>query len=429
MKGFLISRIGVGAFRAGFSLLVLAATVRPFFLSGAPVEHVIHISVDGLRPDAITALGPTNLPNFYRFRTEGAFTENARTDYDYTVTLPNHTCQLTGRPVLGAQGHGWTGNSDPPPGVTLASNRGFYIAGAFDVAHDHGLRTAAYVSKTKFSLFDTSWNATNGAPDLVGEDNGRDKIDLYVYLASTAALVNTLVANFSTQTFHYVFIHLTDPDSVGHSSGWDPTPGSPYSNVIKTMDQRLGVLFDLVTTNAQLAGRTALLLTSDHGGYLTDHSNATLPQDYTIPFYVWGPGVMAGAPLYGLNPTNRLDPGTGRPTHAAAVQPIRNAEAANTCLKLLGLPAVPGSVFNAAQDLALTLPTPALSATITNETFLLTFSSVSNALYDVQVRRDLLAGDWTDLLTNLPGNGGVMAVTEPLLLQEAQRFYRVRAHF
>lgn len=428
MKGLLTSLVGC-AFRTGFIALALGAAMQPFFLCGAPVEHVIHISVDGLRPDAITALGPTNLPNFYRFRTEGAFTDNARTDYDYTVTLPNHTCQLTGRPVLGAQGHGWTSNSDPPAGVTLASNRGFYIAGAFDVAHDRGLRTAAYVSKTKFSLFDTSWNATNGAPDLIGEDNGRDKIDLYVYLANTATLVNTLVANLSTQTFHYVFIHLTDPDSVGHSSGWDPTPGSPYSNVIKAMDQRLRVLFDLVSTNAQLAGRTALLLTSDHGGYLTDHSNAALPQDYTIPFYVWGPGVLAGAPLYRLNPTNRLDPGTSRPTHAAPVQPIRNAEAANVCLKLLGLPAVPGSVFNAAQDLALTLPAPALSATLTNGTVQLTFGSVSNALYDVQVTSDPLAGNWTNLVTDLPGTGGEVLVAEPVLAHASQRFYRVRAHF
>jgi hypothetical protein len=330
---------------------------------------------------------------------------------------------------LGTNGHAWTSNSDPPAGVTLASNRGFYIAGAFDVAHDHGLRTAAYVSKTKFSLFDTSWNATNGAPDLVEPDDGRDKIDLYLYLANTASLVNTLVANLSTQTFHYVFIHLADPDTAGHNFGWDPTPGSAYSNVIKAMDQRLRVIFDLITTNTALAGKTALLLTSDHGGYGTDHSNASLREDYTIPFYVWGPGVMAAAPLYLLNATNRLDPGTNRIAHTAPVQPIRNGEAANLCLQLLGLPAVPGSMFNAAQDLRLALPPPDVRVAVTNDQLVLSISSVTNALYDVESTEDLAAGSWSLLATNLAGNGDVLVASDPIAPGRSQRFYRVRVHF
>jgi hypothetical protein len=321
------------------------------------VDYVLHISVDGLRPDVITNLGSANLPNFYRMRTQGAFTDNARDDYDITVTLPNHVTQLTGRGVLGTTGHGWTSNSDPPGGVTLQSNKGSYVAGVCDVAHDNGLRTGVYASKTKFSLFDTSWNATNGAPDTTGPDNGRDKIDTYAYNSNTLTLANTLITNTKANPFQYAFIHLTDPDTTGHSSGWNPTPGSAYANTIKTMDGRLGLLFNMIDTDARFTGHTAVILTADHGGYGTDHSDPTLKEDYTIPFYVWGPGVTAGADLYALNPANRLNPGTGRPPYTNPVQPIRNGEAANLALDFLGLGPVPGSTLNYYQDLA--VPEPA----------------------------------------------------------------------
>ena len=71
-------------------LSVLAAGVLSSSASADGVDYVLQISVDGLRGPAIPALGETNLPNFYRMRDEGAFTDNARTILDSTVTLPNH---------------------------------------------------------------------------------------------------------------------------------------------------------------------------------------------------------------------------------------------------------------------------------------------------------------------------------------------------
>jgi len=393
-------------------------------------EYVIHISVDGFRPDVVPALGPTNLPNFYRLRTEGAFTDNARADYDYTITLPNHATELTGRGILGTNGHNWADNDDPEPGQTLASNKGSYVAGVFDVVHDHGLRTGIYASKSKFSLFDTSWNATHGAPDVTGDNDGQDKIDVYVYSSDTEDLVDTLVENMSTQALHYVFLHLTDPDTIGHSEGWVVTNGSAYCDVMETMDARLGTIFRLITTNAALAGRTAILLTADHGGYLYSHSNASQPENYTVPFYVWGPGVMKAAPLYILNASNRLDPGDSRPTYAEPVQPVRNGEAANVCLQLLGLPAVPGSSINQAQDLALTVSPPAVVCLASaGAPACLTFMARSNVLYDVQARDDWNPGIWAPIATNIPGADSVVTNMDIEATTRTQRFYRLRLHF
>ncbi len=335
--------------RALRAALVFALTSA--ILQAQEVRHVIHISVDGLRPDAITALPAASLPNFHRLRTQGAGTDNARCDFDLSITLPNHTTQLTGRPILGPAGHNWSANTDPAPDQTLATNKGEYVAGVFDVAHDHGLRTAAYVSKSKFSLFAASWDSAHGAPDALAPDHGRNKIDLFRSDGNTAALVAQLAADQRAAPANYVFLHLTDLDSAGHALGWDSTPGSPYSNTLLRIDNELGVLFRLVDETPALAGRTVILLTADHGGVEKNHGDSALPENYTIPFYLWGPGVTGGADLYALNPSTRRDPGAGRPAYDAAPQPIRNGEAGNVSLKLLGLAPIPGSTIGAAQDL------------------------------------------------------------------------------
>jgi hypothetical protein len=338
-------------------LLLAFGTVFPAVTFGQ-INYVIHVSVDG-GGSSYVQNRISLLPNFQRLQTEGAWTYNARCDYDISVTLPNHTTQVTARGVYGVNnnGHLWTSNSDPAAGQTIHSNKGSYVAGVFDVAHDSGLRTAMYATKTKFSLFDTSYNAANGAADTTGVDNGRDKIDTYVYNSSSASVTSSLVAAMNADPYNYVFVHYTDLDSAGHSYGWG---SATFNNSLLAVDGYLGSLFSLVTTHPALAGHTAILLTADHGGKGYDHSNAADPLDYTIPFGVWGPGVAAGADLYALNPLSRLDPLAGRPNYVAAGQPIRSGDAANLELRLLGLGAIPGSTINPLQDLAVPEPVSAL---------------------------------------------------------------------
>ena len=330
----------------------------------AAVDYVVHISIDGLRPDAITAQTAAALPNFYRLRSQGAFTDNARTDVDYTSTLQNHTGMLTGRPVLGPAGHNYVQNDVPPDGQTIHTVKGSYVTSVFDVVHDHGLSTGLYATKEKFKLYDTSYGPDasplmGGAPDTTGVDNGRDKIDDYDFYPDSATVVGDWTRVMTSgAAYRYSFLHLHDPDAAGHEFTWDVEhPDSAYMASVRDVDTRLGEILNTIDHTPALAGHTALILSADHGGTqgTLDHSDAAEAQDYTIPFYVWGAGVEAGD-LYAINAATRLDPGTGRPTLDDAFQPIRNGDSGNLALSLLGLGPVPGSTFNVAQDLAVPEP-------------------------------------------------------------------------
>ena len=56
----------------------------------------------------------------------------------------------------------------------------------------------------------------------------------------------------------------------------------------------------------------------------------------------------------------------------------------------------------------------------------LRFSTVSNQLYVVESRDALAAGSWATVTNNVPGTGGIIAVTNRVASTLSSRFYRVR---
>ena len=139
-------------------------------------------------------------------------------------------------------------------------------------------------------------------------------------------------------------MHLVDPDTAGHASNW---ASAQYAASIKQTDTNLKALLDYIDANPEYTNNTALVITADHGGQASGfggHITATDPQNYTIPFYAWGPSVPAGE-FYSVT-SNRFNPGTSRPDYNAAQQPVRNGDAGNLALSLLGLGTIPGSSMN-----------------------------------------------------------------------------------
>ncbi len=190
----------------------------------------------------------------------------------------------------------------------------------------------------------------NGAP----HSNGNDKIDKFFGPESTATMQASLLSDLATNNFEYTFVHYADLDDAGHSAGWG---SATYMSAIVTVDNYLGQVFNLIETDPDLAGRTAIVLSADHGGTGTGHSTASNASNYTIPFYAWGAGVAHGD-LYAFNLNTRTDPLTGRPDYNALSQPIRNGDGGNLALSLLGLGSIPGSMINSAQNLRVAFPVP-----------------------------------------------------------------------
>jgi hypothetical protein len=324
----------------------------------ATFAHALLISVDGLRSDALRAQPSGELPGFRRLL-NGAATLNARTDPDYTVTLPNHTDMITGRPVLGPRGHSWVKNEDALPGETLHKNHGGYVPCMFDVAHDRGFYTALFAGKTKFSIYDASYDAENGAPAATeaasATDHGRRKIDVWKFAPKTDEIADLVIASLGAGgPRSLVFAHYAVTDLTGHDHGWDVTPRSRYMKAVAAVDKEIGRILDAIEANPALRGQTVVLLTSDHGGGapFKSHDQTQMWVDYIIPFLVWTGDGAPGGDLYVLNAATRRDPGIASPrTSDPGPPPIRNGDAGNLLLSLLGLPSVPGSTFDAGQEL------------------------------------------------------------------------------
>ncbi len=301
-----------------------------------PVDSVLAISIDGLNPAALRRLGPRGTPHLHEFMDDGASTLNARTEYEQTVTLPNHTGMVTGRRITARRGgHGVTWNDDRRRPATVQAAAGHDVASVFSSIATAGGSSALFASKTKFALWQRSW------PDGIA----RTEID-----ERNARLVRTLQDDIATTPRAFRFLHLSLPDVVGHDRGF---MSPAYLKAVRRVDRLVGLAVGTIDADPALAEHTAIIVTSDHGGRGATHSDRGNIDNYRIAFMVRGPGVDAGADLYALNPDYR-NPRGGRPAYGARTQPVRNGDLANLALDLLGQPPVPESEHDLAQDLDVT---------------------------------------------------------------------------
>jgi predicted AlkP superfamily pyrophosphatase or phosphodiesterase len=177
---------------------------------------------------------------------------------------------LTGRPVnAGRGGHGYTENFDN--GGTIHRAAGHYVASVFDVVHDHGGSTAVFAAKTKFKIYQRTWNS-HGARDLVGANDGRAKIDRFTIDRNNARLVAKLTAELRRKPRELTFVHLSLPDRVGHARGF---MSWAYLAAVKRTDKQLGRI--LAEYRRPPALRRHTLLISDRRSLVAAVPRTTRP--------------------------------------------------------------------------------------------------------------------------------------------------------
>ena len=360
---------------------------------------------------------------------------NARCDYEYSETVPNHASMFTGRPVAQPAGqsntvhHGY--NNNFPGAAETFHNSGNlnvpYKASMMDVAHDYGRSTALYTGKTRLDICDRSYNGVNGALDLIGADNGQDKIDFAsIADVSGAAIsneVNTLIADLVSATpRNYSFIHIAEPDLTGHSSSWG---SANWSNAVRMVDTQIGRILNAIDGNPALSNQTALIVTADHGGggvTANAHTEAYHINNYTVPFFIRAPAITGGLDAYALF-ANRGNPGTNRTDYNTQPQPIRNGDASNLALAMLGLPPIPGS------SMMPTFVTPSVTLSIAR--FGGNVGVFWNDLlgeYELQTAAALPAtsNDWQTVTSGIMTNEATRVLTLTNAAGLSTRFFRLR---
>ncbi|MBI4546179.1 MAG: alkaline phosphatase [Gemmatimonadetes bacterium] len=189
----------------------------------------------------------------------------------------------------------------------------------FELAKQAGFGTAAFFSKSKFRHLERP-----GSLDHAQSPDG-----------SEHWLATRTVADASDYLKHrrpgLLFVHIAEPDYAGHALGW---MSFLYGWAVRRAD---GAVAQVLAAADQAfgSGQYTVIVTSDHGGHDREHGSRE-PRDMTIPWIIWGQGVLQG---------QQLPAG------------IRTMDTAATVLWLLGIPVpdwwvgapVPGAFTRAAQ--------------------------------------------------------------------------------
>jgi arylsulfatase A-like enzyme/tetratricopeptide (TPR) repeat protein len=251
------------------AIMALAAiavvTLSVFFLSRKPTGlNVILISVDTMRPDHLGCYGYRMIrtPNMDLLSREGITFTDALTSTP--LTLPAHASMLTG---LYPVSHG------------IRDNGSFVLLPDFttlgEVLGTNGYATGAFIGA---SVLASRYGLDQGFDTYDDDLKGGRRGSAFEYPERTASLVSRSAVEWLGEVREpfFAFIHYFDPhipyEPPPHYMQSYPT--RPYDGEIAYADDEIGKVLEFLKKR-DLLERTVIVLTSDHGEGLGEHSEAT----------------------------------------------------------------------------------------------------------------------------------------------------------
>ncbi|MBL8632564.1 MAG: alkaline phosphatase [Myxococcales bacterium] len=228
------------------------------------VQHVLVISEDGMHPALIQK---QTLPNHERLYRNGAYSFVART-ISTASTLPSHAAMLSGVDVYE---HGLRWNNWRP---TLGFIKTPTI---FSLATEEGLSTSAVVGKFKLRHI-----LPQGTVDSFLRPG--------YFCRKVSEEAAQQIRNGQPEL---MFVHFSDPDEHGHSSGW---LSAAQWQAARECDRCLGIILSALDAAGTLDD-TLVIVSADHGGHGSGHSGIRL-SDIQIPWIAHGPNVRRGHVLH-----------------------------------------------------------------------------------------------------------------------------------
>lgn len=217
------------------------------------ITHVIVISMDGARPDAILQ---AQTPIMHDLADNGAVDWQAQTIFP-SVTIPAHTSLLTG---LDPTEHGVTHNNYSEDRIQAPS----FIS----IAQEAGYKTAIVAGKEKFIQFH------------------QDEDTFYEFVRTGDPGVADKTIELLREGYEVLLVHLPNTDFFGHSTGW---MSDIYIYELRNTDKNIGRIVDTLN-ELDILDTTLLVITADHGGHGFSHGQ-NIPEDMTIPMILYGAGI------------------------------------------------------------------------------------------------------------------------------------------